>query len=568
MNIHSVYNFFIKVQNLLKRKHKVFFLLLIFITILLSIVETIGISSVMPFISAASDPSLLDSGIYRQICLFFNINDKNTFILYFGIFIIAFNIFRALYNIFYIYIIKAYSNGIYKYFANNLFKTYLTMPYKIYVQKNTSEFLHILSSEARRLSDLIFSLLQCFSELFTVLFIYIFMLTFSFLMTLALTGILLVSVIIIFSTLIRTTKKKGIQRQEADRKFYRTLTETFGNLKYLKIKDNNDSITKVFNSSMDSYINAEVVSQTLEAIPRFILEGLGFSLLIAMVLFIVKNNSSGSVLSAISIYALGLYRILPSAHKILGNINRIVFTHNSLEVIHKNINQETDTEGTASVSFNKALRLENVCFSYAGGNEVLHNINVEIRKGEKAAVVGESGGGKSTLIDLICGIYRPGSGRIFIDDQELTMDNIKSWKSKIGYIPQSIYLFDGTVAENVSLGSKPENERIQRVLETANIWEFLSGKSGLNTPVGEGGIQLSGGQKQRIGIARALYDDPDILILDEATSALDNETESRIMDEIYNIGKDKTLIIIAHRLSTVQRCDRIIELEKGSLKSL
>jgi ATP-binding cassette subfamily B protein/ATP-binding cassette subfamily C protein len=181
------------------------------------------------------------------------------------------------------------------------------------------------------------------------------------------------------------------------------------------------------------------------------------------------------------------------------------------------------------------------------------------------AFVGESGGGKSTLVDLLIGINKPGSGVIYIDGAALTDANIRSWRGRIGYIPQSIYLFDGTVAENISFGEEEDPERLEQVLKMANIWDFLTGKDGIHTRVGEGGIQLSGGQKQRIGIARALYSDPEVIVLDEATSSLDNETEERIMDEIYKASNDKTLIIIAHRLSTVELCDRRIRIENGRI---
>jgi ATP-binding cassette subfamily B protein/ATP-binding cassette subfamily C protein len=156
-------------------------------------------------------------------------------------------------------------------------------------------------------------------------------------------------------------------------------------------------------------------------------------------------------------------------------------------------------------------------------------------------------------------------GKLYIDNTAIDSSNIRSWRGKIGYIPQSIYLFDGTVAENVTFGSMHNDEKVTQVLKKANIWNFLEGKEGITTRVGEGGIQLSGGQQQRIGIARALYNDPEVLVLDEATSSLDNETEEKIMDEIYGVSGDKTLIIIAHRLSTVEKCDRRIRIEDGMI---
>ena len=194
---------------------------------------------------------------------------------------------------------------------------------------------------------------------------------------------------------------------------------------------------------------------------------------------------------------------------------------------------------------------------------VLNQINLKIKKGQKIAFIGESGSGKSTLVDLITGLYLPDTGSVKIDGQLLTKEVIKSWRKKIGYIPQSIYLFDGTVAENVVFHRPYDEEKLIQVLKKANIYDFLQKKEGLNTNVGDGGIQLSGGQKQRIAIARALYDDPEILVLDEATSALDDATEKKIMEEIYQASAGKTLLVIAHRLSTLKKCEIIYRLDNG-----
>ena len=188
-------------------------------------------------------------------------------------------------------------------------------------------------------------------------------------------------------------------------------------------------------------------------------------------------------------------------------------------------------------------------------------------EGERVAFVGGSGSGKSTLVALIIGLHRPEKGKIKVDDTLIDDSNIQHWRSQIGYIPQQVYLFDGTVEENVCLGRSVKQDHLKKVLKQANIFDFLQTKQGVHTLVGEGGVQLSGGQKQRIGIARALYGQSKILVLDEATSALDGETEEKIMNEIYAIGKDKTLIIIAHRLTTIQGCDKVFKLDNGVISS-
>ena len=242
-----------------------------------------------------------------------------------------------------------------------------------------------------------------------------------------------------------------------------------------------------------------------------------------------------------------------------------MFHKKSLDIVHNDLMYDVENLGDEEIEFDKKIEIKNLSFAF-DNHSVLENINLIIEKGEKVAFTGESGAGKTTLLDLIIGIYKPTKGKILIDNYELNDKNVKSWRKKIGYIPQQIYLFDGTVGENVAFGRKFNEKKIIECLKKARIWKFFESKNGINTRVGEGGIMLSGGQKQRVAIARALYGDPEILVLDEATSALDYETEKEIMNEIYEIGKDKTLIIVAHRHSTIINCDKIYIIENKKIK--
>ena len=199
---------------------------------------------------------------------------------------------------------------------------------------------------------------------------------------------------------------------------------------------------------------------------------------------------------------------------------------------------------------------------------VLNDINITIKKGSKVAFIGESGSGKSTLVNIIIGLYQPTNGKLLVDGTLINEQNVDSWRGKIGYIPQSVYLFDGTVGENIAFGSSYDKKKVESCLKKARIFDFLSLKEGQDTIVGEGGVMLSGGQMQRVAIARALYLEPEVLILDEATSALDTDMEKEIMNEIYDISKDKTLIIIAHRLSTLDKCEVIYKIENGKLNNV
>jgi ABC-type multidrug transport system fused ATPase/permease subunit len=251
-------------------------------------------------------------------------------------------------------------------------------------------------------------------------------------------------------------------------------------------------------------------------------------------------------------------------NRIVTGYNTLLYYHRSIDVIDEELKTTQEDLGNKIIEFKDKIELTNVNFSYQE-KEVLCGINLTINKGEKIAFIGESGSGKSTLVDLIIGLYRFNQGEMKIDSVLVDESNLQNWRSQIGYIPQQVYLFDGTIAENVCFGRDLDKSLLETVLKHANILDFLQTKQGVNTLVGEGGVQLSGGQKQRVAIARALYGQPEILVLDEATSALDEETERKIMNEIYQISQDKTLIVIAHRLSTIKGCDKIYQLEDGVL---
>ena len=533
----------------------------------LSLIETLGISVIMPFISLVSDTSLVYYGWYKRAFDFFGFESVETFLVNLGIAIICFYIFRAVYSVSHLYFINRFSYGLSKYFSKEIFRITLSAPYKVYTQKNSAELMRTITNEAQDAGRLALNVLQLFSEFFTVLMVYTVIIILNWRMTLVITAVLAVIVFFILFTLVRLNKIQGKKRLASGKEMNRSLKESLDNFKYVKLKGNEKDILRSYNSSIDTFANSEAISNTLGSAPRSILESIGFSMLIAVIIFIIRVHDDASVvIPVIAMYALAFYRILPSVNRMLQNANNIAYLQKMLESVDNNLCQPVETEGSKPVTFEHSIHLENVSFSYMTGNEIFNGLNLEIKKGERIAVTGASGGGKSTLVDIIIGINKPAQGKVFIDGVELTDENICSWRKKIGYIPQDIYLFDGTVADNVAFGSQPDNERIKNVLKMANIWDFLEAREGLSTRVGDGGIQLSGGQLQRIGIARALYDDPQVLVLDEATSALDSQTEEKIMDEIYdNVSENKTLIVIAHRLSTVERCGKKIKIENGRI---
>lgn len=555
---------FSKLRFLTTRKDKISLLVLLGMTIFSSIIETFGVGIIMPFITFASNPSMLLENKYgSMIFKFFGFSSTQTFMFVFSGALIVFYLFRLFYNTFYSYSINLFAYRKYHNLAFRMFQKILRSNFLDFTNKNSDILRRGITGDAMNASNFIRNFLLLYSELFTIAFLYSILLVVSWKMTLVLTCILSFKVFLITQTVSKIIKKKGEERVKIEGGFLGLLSNSFGNFKIIKIKDAQSQLEQDFLDKGYNRAKVEITTQTLIELPRNLLETFGFAILISCVAYILyRYEDASAVLPIMSMYALALYKVLPSVNKILNYFNGMKSMSKSLEIVYDELKDIPQEEGNKKIEFHQNIVLQDVCFSYIQNKPVIENFNLEIKKGEKIAFIGASGAGKSTLVDIITGFYQPNSGKILIDSVPLTQENIKDWRKKIGYIPQSIYLFDGDVAENVAFGSVYDEQRIIQACKVAKIYDFLEEHEGIHTKVGDGGIKLSGGQKQRIGIARAIYDNPEILVLDEATSALDNETESQIMEEIYELSKDKTLLVIAHRLSTVERCDRRIEIGK------
>ena len=328
-----------------------------------------------------------------------------------------------------------------------------------------------------------------------------------------------------------------------------------------------EKILDLFNISCNKYVVADKRYYSSQPIPKQILEFLGFLIVVLLIVgavILYGENGMLKIMPLITVFFIGLYRILPSLNRAVSYYQNIVFYRQSLNIIAKELEKSAEELGEEKIEFNESITLKNLTFEYEEGKEILKNISLIIQKGERIAFVGESGSGKTTLVDSIIGLYKQKGGEIYIDDILLTDDNIRSWRCSIGYIPQEVYLFDGTVEDNIVFGREYDSHKLEKALKKAQIWEFLQKKNGVKTIVGDKGIMLSGGQKQRLAIARALYNNPEILVLDEATSALDNVTEYEIQKALEELSKDRTTLVVAHRLSTVKNSDEIVVLtDKG-----
>ncbi|ECP6256733.1 ABC transporter ATP-binding protein [Campylobacter coli] len=557
-----------KIFFILSKEDKKFLFSLLLFSVFISFIESFAISLVMPFITLASDFSYFDKNKYLIRLKDYLALPVFEIIVYFGVVLIIFYVLRALLNSYYFHLLARFSKGRYHAIAYKVFAKFLNTDYENFTQKNQSEILKSITGEVYNLSTMISSFLLMMSEIFVVLLLYTLMLLVNYKITLFLSLFMIINAFILIKVLSPIVKKAGLKREEAMKNFFEILNTNLNNFKLIKLKTKEDGVLNLFKTQSEIFARANITNESVSAMPRIYLEGVGFCVLVFIVVFLVFKNQSdiSGILATISIFVLALYRLMPSANRIITSYHDLLYYRSSLDIIYQILKQKEESLGEEKINFDKELGLENLTFGYKDKKNLFTCLNLSIKKGEKIAFIGESGCGKSTLVDIIIGLLSPREGRVLLDENELNMKNVKNYRQKIGYIPQNIYLFNDSIAKNISFGDEVDEEKLQRVIKQANLEHFVKNlPQGVQTKVGDGGSNLSGGQKQRIAIARALYLDPEILVLDEATSALDMESEARIMDEIYKISKDKTMIIIAHRLSTITRCDSIYRLENGKL---
>lgn len=541
-------------------------------SIIISLSEVVGLSTIVPFMAMVTNRNIIFENKYlKVIYTFFNFESTKNFIFYFGITIVIIFLLKNILNIFFNYILVSFSRNSYYQFTCKMMENYLKYPYQNFVKKNSNDLMKNITTEANLLVILIQNFLMMLSEICVVFFIYLVMLYVDSKITLFVTVFMGINILLIKYLILNKTKKWGVERSKAIEEYYQIIGSTFGNYKFIKLQSDDEKIMNNFQDSCNKYIKVDKKYMSSQPVPRLILEFLGFSIVVVLIVFSVMmydENGLAKIMPVISIFFIGLYRILPSVNRIINNYQTILFYRKSLDTVVDELESEIENIENNPIEFNKKIELKNICFEFEKGKEVLRNISLNIFKGEKVAFVGESGSGKTTLVDLITGLYKPKNGSMYLDNIKLADKNIGYWRQNIGYIPQEVYLFDGTIEDNVVFNREYSEDKLIESLKKAKIWEFLKRKEGIKTIVGDRGIMLSGGQKQRIAIARALYDNPEVLVLDEATSALDNETEEEIMKEIYDVSKDRTLIIVAHRLTTLKDCDRIFVISNGEVERI
>lgn len=554
--------FFRQIDFFLDKKDKVYIAFLVLFSLIVAVVEAVGISAIMPFVEVAMNTSQIEeTSIFGILNQYFEFDSNIDFVVFFAIALVTFYLVRAPLNLLYFYQLAKYSNQLHHRISCRLFERYLLMSYSEFTKANGSYMTKTLVNETANLTELFSSMLLALSEvLIFVMLIGVLLWVDWRVTTVLLVGISILA-LIIYLTVTRLIRKLGKDKTNAQNILYKVISSAFGNFKVIRLIGSGRQILKDFRKASYGYTYAKMMSSSLGHYPRVIMESVILIISVISISFLASQNSedSAAIFPIVILYIATLYRLMPSVNRFFALLNKITFQLQSIKIVSGEIlNLKISKLEGRPISFNQNINLQNV--SYFNRRKVFDHFNLKIEKGDWAGIVGESGSGKSTLSDIIMGLVVPDSGLVEVDGKRLTDDNVASWMGKIGYIPQNVYLLDGTVEENVVMGRARNKNRVIETLRIANIWDELSKGDGLETKVGDSGIQLSGGQKQRVAIARALYGNPEILILDEATSALDSKTEKKIMDEIYKLSKEKTLIIITHKPSLTDQCHFVISI--------
>ena len=566
-------------RYIFNRKQKAGLLLLLIAIIVGTFLELAGVTAIMPFIDVVMNPETIDRKWYLKIP-YESLNFQNTtvFIIFVAVVLIAVYILKNVYLCFMYYAQYRFTYDNRRKVATRMLNAYLKQPYSYHRIHPSSELMRNISTDTERMFDCVLSILQLFTEgcVCVVLVIYLFIMDKS--ITIGVGAILALFLLTFYRGFKKYLNHVGNENRKYAARITQWLQQSFGGIKEAKILEREDYFLNQFDYNYKKSASYDRKYRFLQVAPRPIMEMVFVAAILAVIIVKLLNGTqSAYFVSTLSVFAIAAFRLMPSINRITNYMSVLMFTKGSVEKVYHDLQEVEQLEKnkpaeTADVSLElkKEIQIRNLSFRYPDASEnVLENISFTIPKNRSIAFIGPSGAGKTTLADIILGVLEPTEGKICVDGIDI-QNCMSAWHKNIGYIPQSIYLMDASIRENVTFGIPEEQideTCLRRALEEAQMKEFVDSlPEGLDTVIGESGVRLSGGQRQRIGIARALYNDPDVLVLDEATSALDNETEKAVMDAINRLAGNKTLIIIAHRLTTITNCDVIYEVKDRQIK--
>jgi ATP-binding cassette, subfamily B, bacterial PglK len=571
-----VFKKIISILSVKDRKKGIFFMILMFFGMVL---ETLGIGLIAPFIQVMSNPEILKSNNYMAgFGEFLNITNYRSFVFICSLGLVLIYILKNSFLMYFSWYKINFLAKLKMSLSNRLFKIYLDKPYAFHLDRNSGQLIQNIATEVTIFSGRCLNSIVVISTESIVL---IGILALLFYLEPYGAGIIACFLFIIVKLILFYTKKRirkwAKERQFHDGKKIQHLQQGLAGVKDALLLGREKFFLNKYKDHNLRSNKPERYQAFIEDIPRLWFEVLAIFGMASMILIMsLQRKDILTILALLGVFAAAAFRLMPSITRILAAIQALRYTLPIVEVLYEEFNNISEKSSPKSINkaFNLSklkdnITLSDVTFTYTNSFEPsLSNISLKISRGQSIGVMGPSGSGKSTLVDILLGLLKPDHGVIKIDNQDI-YNNLRSWQDQVGYVPQSIYLVDSSLRSNIAFGIRTneiDEAMVEYAVNAAHLSDFVKGlPEGLDTYVGERGVRLSGGQRQRIGIARALYNNPDVLVLDEASSSLDNDTESQIMLTVDQLHLEKTIVIVAHRLSTLENCDWIYKLEKGKI---
>lgn len=573
-----------KFRPILSRHQKFRILELGILMIIGGFMEMLSVSLILPFMEAVIDPDkIMSNQIVSRICSVLGIESNRTFLVFLAIIMALLYIVKNIFLLFQMLVQNRFVQNNRFFAQRRLLRSYLSIPYEFFLDIKSGDVLQVINNDTLTVFSLLSNLLMLFSELVVSGSLIITILIMSPGITFGVAALMLAMVGIIQMVIQPILSKVGKESRTANAGTQQWLIQAIQGIKELKIMRSESFFEDKYNKCGSVAVKTSYISATLGLVPRFMIEAVSMASFFFIIAFMIYQGTAlEALLPMLSGVAMAAIRLLPSVNRITTCLASVVFSEPALDkmaerlagmnYLDESINSGKDIAPQPLGIINgisKSIEMDDVSYRYPNGEKnVIDDSGFVIEKGQSVGIVGSSGAGKTTAVDIILGLLIPHSGTVKVDGIEIK-DDMGGWLNQIGYIPQTIFMLDGDIRSNVAFGKDKDDindDRVWAALKEASIDAFVKGlPEGLNTEIGERGVRLSGGQRQRIGIARALYNDPEILFFDEATSALDNETETAIMESINNLQGTKTMIIIAHRLTTIEKCDVIYRVENGKI---
>lgn len=559
-----------KINRILNQKQKLQGINVFLWMFISSVLELLGVAIMLPFLNALLSPEKLVRNKYIFILMERLGIESYTGLQ--GIMVVSVIIIYIVKNLLLVYsrgIQVRYQCQIEEELSVSMVISYMNRPYSYFVRTNSSDIRQGAVDDINSVFNILSAIFQLTAEGITCICVVAYIVYTDWIMALgvALAGSLIVLILTLgFKS---TLKRAGEQNRVWSVERNKSITEISQGIKDIIVMQRKSFFTGKYEKACDEYKKAKVVNSIIASWPERIIEVMFVTCILLIVfLRIIQGVEVNEFIAQLGVFVVAAYRLLPSVNKFSVNLNQIIFFNPSLNVAYDNIQaskeyMKTGIDGKDSVDigFEHSIEIKDVIWKYeTEEKKVLENVSLQINKGDSVAIIGESGSGKTTLADILLGLYKPVQGEVLVDGKDI-YSNLKQWAEIISYVPQTVYLLDDTVKNNVVFGhSEADEAKVWKALEQAQLKTFIESlPNGLDTIVGEAGVRFSGGQRQRIAIARALYNNPSVLVLDEATAALDNDTEAAVMEAIDSLKGKKTLIIIAHRLSTIKNCNKVYE---------